>query len=162
MCLALNSGKKNYNISKVFSKIFNDGFDSSLSTLTLAITPLPLPVFLELSLGLCFVHAPRLRLLHISLSKRKQRRSRGTGFSRTVHHAVFSARVIALDIHWTALLWKTVTKRVEIQAACFSFECWQLFFYFGCTVSLSYCGGDGGPEGHTLWTNKIYFHENVI
>lgn len=43
MYLALNSGKKNYNISKVFSKSFNDGFDSSLSTLTLAITPPPPP-----------------------------------------------------------------------------------------------------------------------
>lgn len=53
--------------------------------------------------------------------------SRRTGFSRPAHRAVFSARVIAQDIHWTPSLWKTATERVEAQAACLGSECGQLF-----------------------------------
>lgn len=42
-------------------------------------------------------------------------------------------------------------KRVEARAAYIGFECCQLFFHSGYTVSLSYCGVDGGPRG----TNSI-------
>lgn len=74
--------------------------------------PTPLIIIFKLSLecgGLCIVHAPGPRLLCTGLSKRKN--SCGTGFSRPVHYAVFSTRVIALDIHWMARIWKTVTKK---------------------------------------------------
>lgn len=83
------------------------GYDSSASTLTPP--SLSSSSLLLESGGLCFVHAPGPRLLCAGLSKRKN--SWRTGFSRPVHYAVFSTRVIALDIHWMAELWKTVTNK---------------------------------------------------
>lgn len=50
-------------------------------------------------------------LLCAGLSERKN--GWRTGFSRPLHYAVFSTRVTALDIHWMARLWITVTKSVQ-------------------------------------------------
>lgn len=58
------------------------------------------------------------------LIQEEARNSRGRGFSRPAHHAILSPRVSALDLHWTASLWESVSKRVEAdpQAAWISLE----------------------------------------
>lgn len=145
-----------------FKQALNHGYDSSTSTLTLA-SPPPLLIILKLSLecgGLCIVHAPGPCLLCTGSSERKN--GWRTGFSRPAHYAVFSTRVIALDIHWVAGLWKTVTKSVVaettystsgLSAASF-FSVWL----HKVLLKLQLCGVyiHAGLEGQTCYKNGLY------
>lgn len=67
-------------------------------------------------------------LLCTGLSKRKN--GWRTGFSRPLHYAVFSTRVTALDIHWMARLWKTVTKSVQRRKLHRVHQFWMLLLLF--------------------------------
>ena len=87
------------------------GHDYNSSPSTLMLLPslcILLPFLLECG-EFGIVRASGPRLLCTSLSKRKN--SWRTRFSRPVQYAVFFTRVIALDIHWMARLWKTITKK---------------------------------------------------
>lgn len=80
------------------------------------------------------------------------RNSRRTGLSRPVQYAVFSTRVIALDIYWMAGLWEDHHREAWQAGAAYAYDLTASSFLFlsGCAEYYwRYSGGGEHTHTHT-------------